>query len=155
MAFSLTTLHGLENKIQKPSVLKKLKFGSNFKLYLVVPTLLGCKWTPLDEPGLCSTSVVLLTMQYFPSFKGSHGRRILKKSSSIVAVFYFILAYDNTPSATAADDFPVMKLNLLQTQKRCIKWPSNVPPVKRSNQCFGLRINHCSSCFIFDLKINT
>ena len=29
----------------------------------------------------------------------------------------------NTPSATAADDFPVMKLNLLQTRKRC-KRPS-------------------------------
>ena len=30
---------------------------------------------------------------------------------------------NKTPSATAADDFPVMKLNLLQTQKRC-KRPS-------------------------------
>ena len=91
------------------------------------------------------------------------------KKSSIVAVFYLILA-NNTPSATAADDFPVMKFNLLQTRKRC-KRPSakrapgiktsrcpgsfkyhgflehairqTFPPVKRSNQCFGLRINIC------------
>ena len=46
----------------------------------------------------------------------------MKNSSSIVAVFYLILA-NNTPSATAADDFPVMKFNLLQTRKRC-KRPS-------------------------------
>ena len=44
------------------------------------------------------------------------------KKSSIVAVFFFILAL-NTPSATAAEDLPVMKLNLQQTRKRC-KRPS-------------------------------
>ena len=39
-----------------------------------------------------------------------------------VAVFFVILAL-NTPLATAADDLPLMKLNLLQTRKRC-KRPS-------------------------------
>ena len=35
-----------------------------------------------------------------------------------VAVFFVILAL-NTPLATAADDLPLMKLNFLQTRKRC------------------------------------
>ena len=48
---------------------------------------------PFDEPGPCN--VVLHT-----TGTGSHGRRILKNLSSIVAVFYIILTH-NTPSATA------------------------------------------------------
>ena len=82
-----------------------------------------------DEPGPCSIVLVLLglALRCFPGF-------ILRlkavmadwqayfKKSSIVAVFYLIPA-NYTPSATAADDFPVMKFNLLQTRKRC-KRPS-------------------------------
>ena len=82
----------------------------------------------------------------------------------LVAVFYLILAL-NTPSATAADDLPLMKLNLLQTRKRCkrpsakrapgrhpglfqilrlfrARFPADVSPGQEGNQCFGLRMNY-------------
>ena len=58
-----------------------------------------------------------------PWFKRQSRSGVFRKNSSlIVAVFYFIVEL-NTPSATAADDLPLMKLNFLQTRKRC-KRPS-------------------------------
>ena len=109
--------------------------------------------------------VVLLALQYtilpwFQRQSWQHAGVFRKNLSLIVAVFYIIVEL-NTPSATAADDLPLMKLNFLQTRKRC-KRPSakrapgihpglfqisrffrarlirqTFPPVKRSNQCFG------------------
>ena len=86
------------------------------------PTLLSCKWTPW--PGPCS--VVQLhcnTSQVLKAVAGVFWEIL----SSIVAVFYFVLAshliLDIRPRATAAHYVHVMKLNLLQIRKRC-KWPS-------------------------------
>ena len=67
-------------------------------------------------------SVVLLALHHFPGLKAMAGV-FWRNLSSIVAVFSFFFLALHTPSATAANDLPVMKLNLLQTRKRC-KWPS-------------------------------
>ena len=75
--FALGRLHRFRNwQIQHESAA-----GSHFefKLCLAVPALLGCKCTPLDESSPCSVVLLVLALQYFPGFKGIHGKRIMKK----------------------------------------------------------------------------
>ena len=83
----------------------------------------------MTSPAPCREVLPALQVQvqYFPHLKDINCWRMLNKfiiDRRCVLRYFLILAHNaNAPSAKAADNFPVIKLNLLQTRKRC-KRPS-------------------------------